>query len=331
MANEIVLGTQQNIKTALKSPETIEQFVNILGGQDEAKRYMGSVFLAVSASEDLQKCSQESIIRQALRCAAMRLSCDPEAKQGQLVPRWNGKKQCQEATLIVHYKGQYNQAMRTGLYRNVNVSECYKGYEIEQDLLTGLHTPKFNKSEFDPNIVTGYLGYFETKDGTKKTVWWPIERINKHIATYAPKNPLYNDPKTSKAMKEKIVWRDLLSWTDKHDGGRAGYVSPDENPLFDDDGPDLAALSEHDVIDGEATEAESPATEPEEISEAEALFIQACEVVAGDGEKYAKKSDDFLKKVISSQEAPDEKKRAAKVIIDWRKAKESKIQSELYG
>ena len=215
MSNQtaITLADKTTVRTLLKREDVIEQFTNILG--PDAPRYMASVYLAVANSPELQECSAESVLRVAMRCAAKKLSCDPNAKEGQLVPRWNSKAGCKEATLIEHYKAQYIQAMRTGLYRVINVSEIYAGYIVEKDMLTGLHKVTLDRENLNVNKVTGYLGYYKTKDGIERTFWWPIEEINAHVQKYAPKNPLYNDAKIGRTMREKIVWRDMLSWMDK--------------------------------------------------------------------------------------------------------------------
>jgi recombinational DNA repair protein RecT len=83
--NQIVLADKNTVRALLKREDVLEQFTNILG--KDAPRYMASVYMAVADSPGLQECSAESVLRVAMRCAAKKLSCDPGAKEGQLVPR----------------------------------------------------------------------------------------------------------------------------------------------------------------------------------------------------------------------------------------------------
>jgi recombination protein RecT len=317
--NQIVKSDEASIKQVLYQPEVIAQFESILG-KSSARHYVGSVFLAVANSAELQECHPESIIRSALRCAAFELSCDPAAKQGQLVPFWNSKKGRKDAQLIIHYKGLSLLAQRSGLYRHCNVSEVYKGYEVEKDMLTGIHSIKFNKDEFDAGKVIGYLGYFETKSGFKKTVYWTIEEITAHAAKFAPKNPLYKPGSAHyKTMLEKTVWRDLMSWADLGGLNNAAQIEA----ALDDEEIEAEEINPEDlpIIEAEA----------EEIGPEEAAYIQACEFVDSNFEKYGVKSDAQLQKIANAEAAPEEKRRAAQIILDWRKAKQEKNLSELYG
>jgi recombination protein RecT len=257
--NQIVKADEATIKQMLYQPDTLAQFESILG-KSSARHYVGSVFLAVANSPELQDCHPESIIRSAMRCAALELSCDPVAKQGQLVPFWNSKKGRKDAQLIVHYKGLSLLAQRSGLYRHCNVSEVFKGYEVEKDILTGIHSVKFNKDEFDASKVIGYLGYFETKSGFKKTVYWTIEEIKAHASKFAPKNPLYNPSSPHyKTMLEKTVWRDLLSWADLGGGNSASRIEAALEEVDDDfiDPQDLPAIEAEEITEEAAPRSEA--------------------------------------------------------------------------
>src|SRR5690242_7865843 len=68
----------------IRQPETLQRFTDLLGAGGNA--YVQSVVIAASATEDLQKCTPQSIVRAALRAASLGLSCDPALKQAWLVP-----------------------------------------------------------------------------------------------------------------------------------------------------------------------------------------------------------------------------------------------------
>jgi len=318
--NEIAKATESTMRELFKSPEVLEQFENILG-KANARHYVGSVFIAVANSLELQECHPDSIIRSALRAAAFELSCDPAAKQGQLVPYWNSKRGRKEAQFIPHYKGMYTLALRSGLYRVVNVSEIYKGYIVAKDMLTGIHSVTLDTKEFDPKVTIGYLGYFETKTGLKKSVYWGIERIEAHARQFAPKNPLYakNSPHY-KTMLEKTVWRDLLSWADL-----GGTKTADLTAVLDDEdidgGPDLAELE---TLEGKAVDL--PAEAPAAIDPEEVAYAEACEVLTQMGARLGDKSGGELIAISKRSDASDEQKKAAKIIMDYKAKKSAKIE-----
>lgn len=315
MQNQMMKVDEKEMRAILRREDVLGQFESILG-KTNAAHYIGTVAIAYANSPDLQECHPDSIVRSALRCAAMELSCDPVAKQGQLVPYWNSKRGRKEAQLIVHYKGLVLLAQRSGLYRYINVSKIYEGYEVDQDILTGLHAVRVIPEKLNVRNVIGFLGYMETMKGFKKTVYWTIERIKEHAGRFASKNPLYNDPKHQDTMYEKTVIRDLMSWADLG-GVNNGALTALENAL--DDGGE-----QEEIIPGMVETVEE--LKQAEITQEEAEYLSAYEFETRNGEKYGKMENDYLQSIIDHPQAPEEKRRAAQIILNWRKAKASKEQ-----
>ncbi len=223
----------------IRKPDTLARFTDVLG--NDAMSYVQSVIIAASASDDLAKCTPQSITRSALRAASLGLSCDPAVKQAWLVPYnkkikgKNGDTWVKEAQLQVHYLGLYNLAMRTGKYWTINVSPVYAGQRVLENPLTGLHAvvedngfvgePKaYNAAYIDVTTrrrrdmkVIGWIGYFKAKKGNEKSVWMSVEDIEDHAMKYVKdydKNPNWNDPDKRPTMEMKTVLRRLLSWAD---------------------------------------------------------------------------------------------------------------------
>lgn len=236
------MTTPQNTKAItvseyMRKPESIARFAEVLGDKN-ASPYIQSVLIAVSASEDLIKCTPQSVMRSALRAASLGLSCDPALKQAWIVP-YNKKNRdgtwSKEAQFQPHYKGLYTLAMRTGKYWQINVSPVYEGQKVFENTLTGLHVVQeeggimgkpdsFNAAYKDVTVrrkanqvIIGWIGYFKTKKGFEKSVWMSTAEIEDHARKYVrdyDKNPNWNDADKRQVMEMKTVLRQLLSWAD---------------------------------------------------------------------------------------------------------------------
>lgn len=120
-----------------------------------------------------------------------------------------------EANFQPHYHGLEVLAHRTNLYRAINVSPIYKGQRILEDVHTGLHyftiadvttggevmsnngdailaMPSLVSKLRDATMgrrpmedVIGYLAYFETFKGQKKTEWMTIQEIEAHAKRFS--------------------------------------------------------------------------------------------------------------------------------------------------
>lgn len=227
------------LATYMKAPAVMERFTNLLGKDGGA--YIQSVLIAVSASPDLMKCTNESVFRSALRAASLGLSCDPALKQAWLVPynrnvgTRDNPKWIKEAQFQPHYKGLYTLAMRTGKYWQINVSPVYEGQRVLENTLTGLHAVReenglvgkpdsFNAAYTDVTVrrkstqkIIGWIGYFKTKKGFEKSVWMSSMEIEDHARKYVKdydKNPNWSDVEKRPTMEMKTVLRLLLSWAD---------------------------------------------------------------------------------------------------------------------
>lgn len=252
---QIEKATPANLQEYMRQPEIIERFGGILGNEREALKYIQSVIIAVTTSEntDLQECTFPSITRAALRAASLELSCDPAVKQAWLVPYKNGKTGKKEANFQPHYNGLYTLAMRTGKYSVINVSPVYEGSEVLEDIYTGLHVIRLdNGLDTAPEGVSrlrsvsarkgkviGWLGYYRTTRGQEKTVYMSVDDIIKHVAKY---NPFWEKSKAwrneREAMERKTVLRALLRTADltgtAHDKLKAAMEDAPIDAEFED-------------------------------------------------------------------------------------------------
>lgn len=233
-----------SVSEYIRKPEQMALFVDLLG--EEAKPYVQSVLIAVSNSDDLLKCTPNSVTRSALRAASLGLSCDPAVKQAWLVPynRNVGTKQSpqwiKEAQFQPHYLGLRTLAMRTGKYWTINVSPVYDNQRVLYNPLTGLHAvvedngfvgePKsYNAAYVDVTAYNknqkrrGWIAYYKAKNGEEKSVYMSVEEIEEHARKYVKeyeKNQNWQDPDKRATMEAKTVLKKLLSWADMT--GKAG-------------------------------------------------------------------------------------------------------------
>lgn len=232
--NEIVKS--EPLHVFLRKPEVVEKFIGLFPNDTAANRYIQSVLILVQSSEpgdySLMNCSNESILRSALRAVSLRVSVDPAVRQAWLVPRKNGKTGKVEASLQLHYSELRNRAMRTNRYSFINVSPVYEGCEVFENIYNGLHQVKLASgimtapSQQDGFVsvserrgkVIGWLGYSRTTRGAEQTVYMSVADIEKHISTH---NPYWSSSKAWKqnrsTMEQKTVLLALLRKSDLGD------------------------------------------------------------------------------------------------------------------
>lgn len=152
-----------------------------------------------------------SIIKAGLRAAAYDLPIDPALGQAYIVPFRNKGKM--EATFIIGYKGLYQLAVRTGVYKKINVVDVRQGELISYDRLTEEAELKWyiNDEERQKVPIAGYLAYFELKNGMRKVIWRTTEEINYHERKFRKgASPSKGWRDNWEAMASKTVLRELL-------------------------------------------------------------------------------------------------------------------------
>ena len=253
----------------LKEPGVLQKFTDILG-EGAANPYVQSVLIAVADSEELRKCTHQSILQSALRAASLGLSCDPAVKQAWLVPfnkkikaRGNKPEEwVKVAQFQPHYMGLYQLAMRTGKYWQINVSPVFDGEQVFEDPIRGMHlvqregssllsSPDAANPAYMRNVtvrrggskdrkIIGWIGYFKTKKGFEKTIYMSIEEIGEHADRFVKeigKNQNWQDSEKRKTMEMKTVLKSLLNWADK--SGIVGHSEQLRKAIKADEGEDI--------------------------------------------------------------------------------------------
>lgn len=198
---------------ALISKEGFQKrFDELLGAR--APQFISSMVTMINDDPYMMEVFRDnpiSIIKAGLRAAAYDLPIDPALGQAYIVPFRNKGKM--EATFIIGYKGLYQLAVRTGVYKKINVVDVRQGELISYDHLTEDAELKWyiNDEERQKVPIAGYLAYFELKNGMRKVIWRTTEEINYHERKFRKgASPSKGWRDNWEAMASKTVLRELL-------------------------------------------------------------------------------------------------------------------------
>ena len=129
MAVSNSLTTKANQKmgmtTYLTQDAVKDQINKVLGGKN-GTRFITSIVSAVNNNEQLQQCTNQSILSAALLGESLNLSPSPMLGYYYMVP-FNDKNKGKVAQFQIGYKGLIQLAIRSGQYKKINVMSIKKG------------------------------------------------------------------------------------------------------------------------------------------------------------------------------------------------------------
>jgi recombination protein RecT len=196
--------SMERVRNAILTPEIKERFAEMMGA--DGIYFLNQVLVLVANSDDLQKCEPKSILISAMRAASLKLDLDPSLGQAWIIP-YKGI-----ATYQTGYRGIYELAMRTGLYRFIHTPAVYEGEQVSEDRMTGMHQI-IGKRTGDK--IIGWMLYFQLFSGFEKTFYMTIEEIEEHAKKYSTS---YSNPKSKwhterRAMERKtVLMNGLRKW-----------------------------------------------------------------------------------------------------------------------
>lgn len=218
-----------------------KRFDELLGKR--APQFVSSIITLVNATPELRRAlveAPETIIQSALKAAAFDLPIDPSLGYAYIVPFNNSKKldngQYQkraEAAFVLGYKGMNQLALRTGVYRTINVVDVREGELKSYNRLTEEVVIDFveDEDEREKLPIVGWCGYYRLVNGTEKTVYMTRKQIEKHEQNNRKGQYMTKGWREDfDAMAAKTVFRRLI--------GKWGLMSIDYQTR-----PDPAALA----------------------------------------------------------------------------------------
>lgn len=219
-----------------------------------------SLMNADSALMDAFHNAPVTIIQSALQAASFDLPINPALGYAYIVPFRNSKRNRMEASFIMGYKGMLQLALRTGVYKRINVVDVRAGELKSYDHLREDIELEFieDEDEREKAPIIGYVGYFQMINGMEKTIYMTVKQLEAHEKKFRHGNYMSRGWKENPdAMMRKTIMRKLIG---KWGLMSVTYQSADPSVLraaqaiatgtFDDeDKPDY-------VVDVNASEAE---------------------------------------------------------------------------
>lgn len=198
---------------ALISKEGFQKrFDELLGSR--APQFISSMVTMINDDPYMMEVFRDnpvSIIKAGIRAAAYDLPIDPALGQAYIAPFRNKGKM--EATFIIGYKGLYQLAVRTGVYKKINVVDVRDGELLSYDRLTEDAEFRWmdDEEERQKMPIAGYCAYFELTNGMRKCIYRTTQQINCHEKKFRKGNYQSKGWRDNwEAMASKTVLRELL-------------------------------------------------------------------------------------------------------------------------
>lgn len=232
--------------------EAVKANVESVVGTKDSQRFVSAVVSAVQTNPSLAECSNSSILSAALLGHSLNLPQSPQLGYFYMVPFKN--KTGTEATFQISYRGLIQLAMRSGQYKNMNVTDIREGELVSYNPIED--TYEF-KAETDftkrSNLkIIGYYAFFEMINGFRKGIYWSIEQLDAHAKKYSAS---YRNGWGSSlwksdfdAMAKKTMLRQLIS--------KWGIMSVDMEKAYTGDQAVIREDGTPDYIDNIADEPE---------------------------------------------------------------------------
>ena len=263
--NSLAKKNQRLGITAYLTQEAVKNQINEVIGGKNGQRFISAIVSAVNNNPQLQECSNQSILSGALLGESLKLSPSPQLGQYYLVPFNDSKSGIKVAQFQLGYKGYIQLAIRSGMYKKLNVLAIKEGEligfdplneEIEVNLIEDEET-----REKAPTI--GYYAMFEYVNGFRKAIYWSRAKMEAHAlkysAGYRAKKGFTFWEKDFDGMAYKTMLRQLIS--------KWGIMSIDMMSALDSD---MAVINEDGTktyVDIEPEVIEVPAQRVEEKKE----------------------------------------------------------------
>lgn len=298
---EKALATQANTEVAQKKDNGFSVFMaapavrakinDIIGGKD-GQRFITAIVSHVAQNPELQKCQHATLFTAAMQCEALKLSPSNALGECYIIPYKendkNGNLKRIVATFQMGWQGYIQLALRTGLYRTINVVELKEGEVVHYDRLTGVVETRFIEDdeirEQTPTI--GYYAMFELTNGFTKSMYWSKKKMEQHALKYsqgyaADKKKGTSYTFWSKAfdeMAKKTMIRQLIGkWGPKSLEMKMGLEN-DGAVINDDQTPDyvetIDTVSEV-VVNPETGEVTEAQPKVEEVNAEDAFFDES--------------------------------------------------------
>lgn len=247
--NSLAKKAQRYSLTAYLNNDAIKkQIAQVVGGKN-GTRFIASVISAVQNNQELQKCTNSSILSAALLGESLQLSPSPQLGQYYMVPFRNSKTKETEAQFQLGYKGYIQLTLRSGQYRKLNVLAIKEGELISYDPLNEEIEVRLieDEAERENAETVGYYAMFEYINGFRKTLYWSKAKMEAHAEKYSMGYRAHKGftfwEKDFDGMAYKTMLRQLIS--------KWGIMSIDMMSALDSDMAVIRADGSKEYVDNE--------------------------------------------------------------------------------
>ena len=218
MANEVVNAKPktglQKFNAMLENARTQEYLTNVLG--EKKQTFVSNMVALVASNKALSECDPSTTMFACLKATALALPLDPALGMAWVIPYKDTKNNVTVATFQVGARAWVQLALRTGMYKNINVRDVREGEIVDEDFVSG--NKVFHKLpdsiRFDTPII-GYVAMFKLTNGFEKQLYMSIEELEAHAKrysqTYRKGYGLWAEKDMKPAMYEKTILKRLLS------------------------------------------------------------------------------------------------------------------------
>lgn len=205
--------------TTYLSSTAVKNKVNSIVGAKEGDKLISNLVSSVQQNPQLAECSQGSLVSAALAGHAIKL--DFALQQAYFVPFNDKKNGTKVATFCISWRGYVQLALRSGIFKNINVSELKEGELKKFDKLSEEYEIEWIENEYEreKKLTTHYIAYFELLNGFKKVLVWSKEKMQLHAEKYSmmyQSDLKYNNKKSFWSLDfdsqaKKTMLRQLIS------------------------------------------------------------------------------------------------------------------------
>lgn len=269
MTNSLATRTQQGGLATYLTKDAVKQQINNIVGEN-AQRFTSAIISAVTVNQELQKCSNQSILSGALLGESLKLSPSPQLGQYYLVP-FDNRQKGKVAQFQLGYKGYIQLAVRSGYYRKLNVVAIKEGELIKFNPLTEeIDVRLIEDEDIRENTPTiGYYAMFEYTNGFRKAIYWSKAKMENHAKKYSAgysrdlqRGTQYTFwSKDFDAMAYKTMLRQLISKWGIMSIDMQNAIESDMAVINEDGSKDYIDNTENIADESSGTEATAEATE----------------------------------------------------------------------
>jgi recombination protein RecT len=152
-----------------------QQLKNVL--KENSGVFATSLMEIFTGDSKLWSCDPKLLMAEAMKAASLKLPLSKQLGYAYLLVYSN------TPTMVIGYKGLFQLAIRSGLYKTINAGVVYEGELRDYDKLTGEFSLNGEKISDKP---VGYFSFFELKNGFRSMMYMNIDEMASYCKIYSP-------------------------------------------------------------------------------------------------------------------------------------------------